>query len=64
MNEPGNGTEKATAPMLPGRLTKVFSRVSYRHPFRRYQAQALEAFEKARGEDTFAVTTQMHTLWT
>ena len=36
--------------MLPGPLTNVFSRVSYRHPFRRYQALALEAFEKARAE--------------
>src|SRR5215467_2276245 len=36
--------------MLPGPLTDVFSRVSYRHPFRRYQTLALEAFEKARDE--------------
>jgi superfamily II DNA or RNA helicase len=36
--------------MPPGPLTEVFSRVSYRHLFRRYQALALEAFEKARAE--------------
>ena len=36
--------------MLPGPLTDVFSRVSYRHPFRRYQALALDAFEQARAE--------------
>jgi superfamily II DNA or RNA helicase len=36
--------------MPPGPLTDIFSQVSYRHPFRRYQVLALEAFEKARAE--------------
>jgi superfamily II DNA or RNA helicase len=36
--------------MPPGQFTDIFSRISYRHPFRRYQALALEAFEKARAE--------------
>ena len=36
--------------MPPGPLTDVFSQISYRHPFRRYQTLALEAFEKARAE--------------
>jgi superfamily II DNA or RNA helicase len=49
VNEPGNGAESA-APMPPGPLTEVFSKVSYRHQFRRYQTLALEAFEKARTE--------------
>src|SRR5215469_2503386 len=45
VNEAGNGTERTAAPMPPGPLTEVFSKVSYRHSFRRYQALALDAFE-------------------
>jgi superfamily II DNA or RNA helicase len=50
VNKPGSGTEGVAVSMPPGPLTDVFSQVSYRHPFRRYQALALEAFEKARAE--------------
>jgi superfamily II DNA or RNA helicase len=48
VNEAGNGTEQVAAPMPPGPLADLFSRVAYRQPFRRYQALALDAFEEAR----------------
>ncbi|HEX5157760.1 MAG TPA: DEAD/DEAH box helicase family protein [Ktedonobacterales bacterium] len=50
MNEPGNSAKRAAAPMPPGHFAEAFAKVSYRQPFRRYQALALEAFEKARAE--------------
>jgi hypothetical protein len=50
VNEPGNSAKRAAAPMPPGPFAEAFAKVSYRQPFRRYQALALEAFEKARAE--------------
>ncbi len=38
------------APMPAGQLTELFSTVAYPQAFRRYQALALDAFEKARAE--------------